>query len=231
MAEWSDAEEELLAGWAERASGYRWLHDKSSKMFERYSMFLGIPASVIAYLSGGTVLAMDMENSAMKYIIGTLSILGGILTNLQGSLRWKERAEKHRMVSTMFSAFHRNISAELALDKSLREHPVDYIRLKRTEFDRLIEQCPDVPDEIIQQFNTRFKNSTVAKPDITNGIHRVSITRKETKIHPLDSSGSSPTNSSLVSSQAQHLGPRGDLRISVSEALPPKMPTPISIHD
>lgn len=185
-AKWTHQEEELLAGWAERASGYRWLHDRTSKYYDQYNKMLEIPVSILSYLSGGAILSGSMgQDSSVRFFIGTISILGGILTNVQTALRWKELAEKHRLVGNLFSAYHRNITAELSLDHAFRAHPIDYIRQKRTEFDRLIEQSPAVPVQIIAEFNTKFKDVKMAKPDITNGIHPVFIYRVQQKVVPI----------------------------------------------
>ena len=186
-ATWTHQEEELLAGWAERASGYRWLHDRTSKHYDSYNKLLEIPVSILSYLSGGAILSGSMGNdSSIRFFIGTISILGGVLTNVQTALRWKELAEKHRLVGNLFSAYHRNITAELSLDAAFRTPPIDYIRQKRTEFDRLIEQSPPVLPAIISEFNLKFKDIKMAKPDITNGIHPVIIYRTA-KVAPKDS--------------------------------------------
>jgi hypothetical protein len=225
MALWTHTEEELLAGWAERASGYRWLHDQTSKHYDKYNKMLEIPVSILSYLSGGAILSGTMgDDSSIRFFIGTISILGGVLTNVQTALRWKELAEKHRLVGNLFSAYHRNITAELSLDPLFRIPPIDYIRQKRTEFDRLVEQSPPVPPIVIAEFNAKFREIKMAKPDITNGIHPVIIYRTA-KIsptgHPKDSvalrvnaseikaspSFSSPDNASASSSPIPHPSP------------------------
>jgi hypothetical protein len=172
---WTSAQENLLAGWAERAAGYRWLHDRASKFYDRRSRYISVPASVLAYLSGGAVLSTNVSEDSMRYFIGFLSILGGVLTNLQGSLRWKELMEKHRIVSILFSAYHRNVSAELAIAPKDRANPIEFLRIKRAEFDRIIEQCPSVPDSIIDEFNKKYKGN--ARPDITNDMYPVRVYR------------------------------------------------------
>lgn len=177
-AVWTHQEEELLAAWAERASGYRWLHDRTSKHYDKYNKFLEIPVSILSYLSGGAILSGSMgQDNTVRFFIGTISILGGVLTNLQTALRWKELSEKHRLVGNLFSAYHRGVTAELSLDPGFRTPPIDYIKQKRTEFDRLIEQSPPIPPQIIAEFNLKFKDIKMAKPDITNGIHPVIIYR------------------------------------------------------
>lgn len=184
QATWTRQEEELLASWAERAAGYRWLHDRTSKYYDSMNRFLEIPVSILSYLSGGAILSGSMGGDAGRYIIGTISILGGVLVNIQSALRWKELAEKHRLVGNLFSAYHRNITAELSLEPQYRMNPLEYLRMKRTEFDRYIEQSPVIPMSIVGEFNDKFKNIRMSKPDITNGIHPVVIFRLSPKVHP-----------------------------------------------
>lgn len=185
MATWTRQEEELLASWAERASGYRWLHDKTSKYYDSMNRFLEIPVSILSYLSGGAILSGTMGENVARYIVGTISIFGGILTNIQSALRWKELGEKHRLIGNLFSAYHRNITAELSLEPQFRMNPLEYLRMKRTEFDRYIEQSPVIPQKIIVEFNEKFKDIEMSKPEITNGIHPVVVYRKSSpKIVP-----------------------------------------------
>ena len=56
IPQWTVQEECLLASWAERASGYRWLHDQSAKYYDYLNRFLEIPVSILSYLSGGAIL-------------------------------------------------------------------------------------------------------------------------------------------------------------------------------
>jgi hypothetical protein len=178
IPQWTVQEECLLASWAERASGYRWLHDQSAKYYDYLNRFLEIPVSILSYLSGGAILSGNLADSNSRYIVGAVSILGGILTNVQTGLRWKELSAKHRLVGNLFSAYYRNITAELALEPKYRVHPLEYLRLKRNDFDRLIEQSPMVPQNIIHEFNLKFKDLKISKPDITNGLHPVTVYRR-----------------------------------------------------
>lgn len=184
MATWTRQEEELLASWAERAAGYRWLHDKTSKYYDSMNRFLEIPVSILSYLSGGAILSGNLGENVGRYIVGTISIFGGILTNVQSALRWKELGEKHRLIGNLFSAYHRNITAELSLEPQFRMNPLEYLRMKRTEFDRYIEQSPVIPQIIIAEFNEKFKDVKMSKPEITNGIHPVVVYRKSPKVGP-----------------------------------------------
>lgn len=174
---WTEEHERLLVSWAERASGYRWLHDKAAKLYDRYGMYINIPASVIGYLSGGTILANAADkNDVLRFVLGFLTIAGGLLANLQATLQYKEFAERHRLSSNHYASFFRNISAELSLEPEFRENPILYIQAKRAEFDKMTEQSPTIPEAIIKRFNQAFAGTSVHKPEITNGLHTIRAT-------------------------------------------------------
>ncbi len=50
---------------------------------------------------------------------------------------------------------------------------MDYITLKRFEFDKILEQSPDIPENIIKEFNQKFKNLSIHKPDPTIGLQTI----------------------------------------------------------
>ena len=58
---------------------------------------------------------------------------------------------------------------------------MDYITLKRFEFDKILEQSPDIPDCIISLFNSKFKNLSIHKPDPVIGLQTILPFGKEYK--------------------------------------------------
>ena len=50
---------------------------------------------------------------------------------------------------------------------------MDYITLKRFEFDKILEQSPDIPEEIIKEFNNNFRTVSVHKPDPVIGLQTI----------------------------------------------------------
>jgi len=59
---------------------------------------------------------------------------------------------------------------------------MDYITMKRFEFDKILEQAPDIPVCIIQKFNKKFKHLAVHKPDAVAGIQTIIPYGKELKV-------------------------------------------------
>ena len=179
---WTTPLEQLLVTWAEKASGYAWLHQKSAITYKKRNLCLSIPASIFGYVAGITVLLSndvfnDCSNvangSVMRGLIGVTAITAGILSNFQEMFTFKEEGEKHRIATLRFLSFFREISCELSLDPKYRSAPMDYITLKRFEFDKILEQSPDIPESIIVEFNKKFRNLSIHKPDPVIGLQTI----------------------------------------------------------
>lgn len=187
---WTEPLEELLVTWAEKASGYAWLHQQSVLIYKKRNKFLSIPSSIFSYVGGITILLsndilLNCENSLMGKIVGgivgVISITSGILSNLQETFTFKEEAEKHRIAALRFLSFFREISCDLSLEAKYRSAPIDYITLKRFELDKILEQSPDIPTCVIKQFNDKFKKLNIHKPDPVTGLQTIIPYGKEIK--------------------------------------------------
>jgi len=179
---WTDELEQLLITWAEKASGYAWLHQKSAISFKKKNLCISIPSCIFGYLSGITLLlSNDVFNncndityrSTLRGVLGVTAILSGVLSNFQEMFTFKEEAEKHRIAALRFLSFFREISCELSLDPKFRSASMDYITLKRFEFDKILEQSPDIPEEIIIEFNNNFRTVSIHKPDPVIGLQTI----------------------------------------------------------
>ena len=179
-ARWTKPQEDLLAEWAEKASCYRWLHSRAEKYYRCRNFAFTIPVIILSTLTGTANFAMDSfvpeERKKMAMgIVGGVNIFAGILSTLQNFLRYAELMEAHRAVSVSWSKFARNITVELALDPKRRKPAGDFLKICRSEFDRLIEQSPLIDDDIIKLFKSSFSKLDVIKPEICNGIHKCKI--------------------------------------------------------
>ena len=179
---WTDELEQLLITWAEKASGYAWLHQKSAISFKKKNLCISIPSCIFGYLSGITLLLSNEVfnncndvpyRATLRGVLGVTAILSGVLSNFQEMFTFKEEAEKHRIAALRFLSFFREISCELSLDPKFRSASMDYITLKRFEFDKILEQSPDIPEDIIKQFNNNFRTVSIHKPDPVIGLQTI----------------------------------------------------------
>jgi hypothetical protein len=180
---WTNPQEQLLITWAEKASGYAWLHQKSIGYFKRRNMYIAIPSAFCGYIGGTGTLLLDSDaHTVWRGLIGVIGILSGLLSNFQDLFTFKEEGEKHRIAVLRFLSFFREISCELSVAPTNRNSAMDYITMKRFEFDKILEQAPDIPVCIINKFNKKFKHLAVHKPDAVAGIQTIIPYGKELKV-------------------------------------------------
>ena len=158
---WHQQQELILKRWSEIGSSYRYLHDKSFKKFNTQNMWFALPVIVISTVTGTANFAQGSFPEAWKEFvplgIGFLNLSAGLITTVGQFLRVSELLEGHRAASLAYSKFARNISVELSLPvKERTDDGSIFITNCRVELDRLIEQSPDIPEDIISSFVKRF---------------------------------------------------------------------------
>ena len=173
---WTPEQQRLLINWAEKATGYAWLHNRSVNYFKNRNLYIAIPASFFGYIAGATAFISSGDGDKNIYIstvIGVCGILAGLLTNFQEIFTFKELGEQHRISALRFLSFFRDISCELSIHPDHRTDPIEYITMKRMELDKLLEQSPMPPQSIIDEFNTKFKKVQIHKPDLANNLQTI----------------------------------------------------------
>jgi hypothetical protein len=91
---WCDKQEKLLVKWAEKAAGYRWLHNHARLYYKKQNDMMAYPNIIIASLTGvggfavlnpnGTVEDIDTQRRIVifQYIFAFLNVVGGILASI-----------------------------------------------------------------------------------------------------------------------------------------------------
>lgn len=173
MAEfaWHHQHEEILKRWSEIGASYRYLHDKSMQKFNTSNMRFTIPVIVISTITGTASFALtSMPTSWQPYapsVIGGLNLCAGLVSTISQFLRVSELLAEHRSASIAFGKFSRTIAVELSLPVNERDvSGQEFIAKMRTELDRLLEQSPAIPNDIINTFAKKFKNTIFTKPEI-----------------------------------------------------------------
>jgi hypothetical protein len=180
---WAREQEELMADWSDIASCYRWLHSRSEKKYSRYNMGMTIPVIILSTLTGtanfgmGSLFGDDTTGAKNATLaVGGISLIAGLLTTLNNFLRFAQQSESNRVASISWGKFQRLLTIELAIAPIDRTIAQDFLKMCRNELDRLIEQSPQVPDSILEEFQKKFgavKN--LRKPDICGDIQHTHI--------------------------------------------------------
>ena len=177
---WKAEEETLLKQWGDKAQCYHWMHARCRKIYQCKNAGFTIPVIIISTITGTANFAQDrFAEEYREYvvmIIGTMSLIAGIITTIQQFLKISEINEGHRVSALSWGKFHRSIESEL------RRHPLDrmsateLIKISKDEYNRLVEISPNIPDDVIKEFNKKFKKKTdLTKPEITNVINETDV--------------------------------------------------------
>lgn len=188
---WTKEQEELMAGWSDIASCYRWMHDRCEKIMAKNNMMITVPVIILSTLTGSanfitsSLVGDDPQLSKYTQIgIGGVSIFTGILTTLGNFFRYAQTSESHRVASIAWGKFQRQLAVELALHPRERIDCMDFLKICRAELDRMIEQSPPIPDKVIHQFEEEFKDiPSLKRPDIAHGMDHTKVFQdKDTRI-------------------------------------------------
>ena len=77
--------------------------------------------------------------------------------------------EVHSVMCVQYSKLYRSIDMELSLDVKHREDVLEFVNRIRLEYDRLLDEAPDIPSNTIYEFNQMFPDKK-NKPDVCNGL-------------------------------------------------------------
>lgn len=180
---WCDREERLLRRWAEKAAGYRWLHNHARLHYKWLTDVLAYPCIIISSITGVGGFAVlnpsddnissDMKRNIiiLQYTFAFLNVVAGILTSVSKFSNSSSMMEAHSSMCIQYSKFYRNIDMELSLDKEHRTmNAIDFVNKQRQEYDRLLDEAPDIPHKAIHEFNKTFPDKE-NKPDVCNGLN------------------------------------------------------------
>jgi hypothetical protein len=190
---WCEKQEKLLVRWAEKAAGYRWLHNHARLYYKQQHDYLSYPSIIIASItgvggfavlnpSGGDDIDSDMAIRIMvvQYFFAFLNVIGGILTSISKFGESANLEVAHSAMCKQYSKYYRNIDMEISLDVSHRVNIMILIKKCRQEYDRFLDEAPDIPSISIKAFNEAFPNKE-NKPDVCNGLSVIGCDDTRTK--------------------------------------------------
>ncbi len=182
---WCPKQEKLLIRWAEKAAGYRWLHNHARMFYKKQNDWLSYPCIIISSITGVggfAVLSPNDQNMSSKqkqkivifqYFFAFMNVVAGILTSISKFNNSSRMMESHSVMCVQYSKFYRNIDMELSLETKYREDVLEFVNKVRLEYDRLLDDAPDIPSHTIEAFNETFPDKE-NKPDVCNGLSIIS---------------------------------------------------------
>lgn len=177
-----EALETLIAQEAERCAGLSWLHGRAEAYYSVRNTAVTLPTIVLSTLVGflsGTSSSIFSDATMGSIGIGSVSLFTGVLSTIGTFFSFAKKAEGHRIASIQYSKISRFLSIELTLPRSERMSAGDLLKMTKDNIERQIETSPPIPDTIISEFKSKFKDmKDIAVPDVANGIHKVQVNSK-----------------------------------------------------
>ena len=169
---WHPQQEKILKSWGEAAACYRYMHYQAYCSYKKLSMKFTIPLIIVSTVTGTANFAQEtFPPTVQPFVpsaIGGLNLITAIATTIMQFLKINELMEGHRVASVQYGKLSRTIRLELTLPLSERiQDGTTMVENCRNEYDRLIEQSPNVPKQTIDDFEREFPDDNqFFKPEI-----------------------------------------------------------------
>jgi hypothetical protein len=177
--EWHPQQAKLLKSWAEIASSYRWMHNQAYMIYKKKNLWFMLPLIVMSTVAGTANFAQttfpDSIRPYVPQIIGAINLFSAILTTIYQFLKISEFMESHRISSINYGKLARTITIELNLPvRDRNSGGAECVKVSRTEIDRLIEQSPSIPRNVLIKYEHQFAGRGLSEPEIVV-INKVDI--------------------------------------------------------
>jgi hypothetical protein len=178
---WNDAQEGLLKAISERSNCMRWLHTQCNYHFDSMNFYLTIPNIILSTLNGGFTMSLtsvfpDLQAQHIAtIIIGIISIFSAVLTTLNQYIKSQQMMEAHRSASISYGKLNRTINNELALRRDQRSNAIEFLKIVRSEQDRLENTAPSILPHVIHKFNKQFADRDIEKPEIAGDLDETTV--------------------------------------------------------
>jgi hypothetical protein len=187
---WTAELESLAIEWADHASCYQWMHERSRQLQSNKNLRMKIPAIILSTLTGTASFGLGSlfgDNSASKttaqMVIGSVSIIVGVIGTLDTFFQYAQSCEMHNTAAVNWGNFQRNIEFQMKLHPNERIDSMPFLKMMQNEMNRLIEQSPALLTCVLKEFQTKFeKNTDLKKPAVVNGLeHTIAHIDRESR--------------------------------------------------
>lgn len=182
---WKKTDEKLLEEWSDHGKSFRWMHDRAARKYWKKNIMFQIPVIILSTLTGAANFAQDRisEDYRGYYSLGVgfANIIAGIVATIATFLKVAEYLEAHRVASVSWGKYYHNVKTELQKEPSDREDVLDFMKYAKNEYEKLIEQSPPIPHEIITRLRDRVKDSNFNLPPIVGVFDKFKIGEEEMK--------------------------------------------------
>ena len=145
-----------------------------------------IPVIILSTITGTANFAQDrLPEEYRGYFamaVGGLNLFTAILTTVAQFLKVSELKEGFNSALQSWDKFNRAIKLELM------KKPSERINNAKKDYDKLVDESPILPPDIIILFNDKFKNinPNLILPEICDSLQETKIYREDPNAKPLE---------------------------------------------
>ena len=171
---WNEYHENVLRQWGEASACYRYMHHRAFLKFKRLSLRFNLPVIVLSTITGTANFAQSTFPESMRAsapaIIGGMNLIAGLIATIMQFLKINELMENHRTAALGHGSLSRNIRLQLSLPREERKKEgLKFVEECKSEYDRLLEQSPAIPKQILLNFEKEYPiDGVFTKPEILN---------------------------------------------------------------
>jgi hypothetical protein len=172
--EWTSYHEAIFMDWCDNAMCYRYLHNNCNRYYHKLHIIFTIPVIFIATITGVANFAQERVPIDYQFYytigVGSFNILAGFISTVAQFLKINELNEAHRVSAISWAKLHRNIKIELIKNPKDREPIEIYLKNIKEQYDLLVEISPRISQKEIKEFNKKFKDVKIVKPEICGSL-------------------------------------------------------------
>jgi len=155
---------------------YRWLHKRACDFYYRLNVlltylivFIGIFNAITTFVCNTYYSNHDNLKNLETFFVSSSSLAISAIAQLQRKARFYEKSENHHMFSRQFEEFNRKIRH----DTMFIEMTNDKLKEIIAEYDDLANSSPYIPDQVISEFDSKYGNLLIWKPNAFYGLEDV----------------------------------------------------------
>jgi hypothetical protein len=187
---WNEYHENVLRQWGEASACYRYMHHRGFLLYKRLSLRFNLPVIVLSTVTGTANFAQTSFpagiRSIVPSIIGGMNLIAGLIATIMQFLKINELRENHRTAALAHGALSRNIRLQLSLPREERKKEgLKFVEECKAEYDRLIEQSPPIPKNILICFEKEFPiDGVFTKPEILT-VRPIPLIKSPKTVEPI----------------------------------------------
>ena len=170
--DWTSELETIVKGWIDIATCYRYLHDATTKNFNTKKLAITIPTVILSTISGASSIfiqkilsSANINTNYINIVIGIATFFAGLLTVLGNNLGYAGLEQAHSTASLNWGTFKRVLSLELDMIPSARTTALNFMKSRRAELNKLIEQTPEIPYNVFDTIEQHIETIVVLNTD------------------------------------------------------------------